>query len=157
MLDTPMESAYFMWNPVSALPPPYFPGSAYLSSRAGLSCSRFFWQRGVVFPCSPSLEHGFLFPCLFPFLLTAMEAKHKAALFQVMGLHPTQGSAGTFVMADGGNRRLDWSPSVALLLQTQRWTENPAATDPAGEGWAGSRLTAPACAILQAVTLQSFL
>lgn len=105
-----MESACFMWNPVSALPPPYFPGSAYLSSRAGLSCSCFFWLRGVVFPCSPSLEHGFLFPSLFPFLLTAMEAKHIAALFQVMGLHFTQGSAGTFVMADGGNRMLDWSP-----------------------------------------------
>ena len=63
-----------------------------------------------------------------------MEAKYIASLFQLTGLHPyPSGSAGTFAIADGGNQRLEWNPSVALLLYTRwRWTETSATTD-----WAG--------------------
>lgn len=63
-----------------------------------------------------SSDYCFLFPNHFPYLPTAMEAKHIASLFQVPDWHLTaHSSAGTFPIARGKTRQLDWNPSRALL------------------------------------------
>lgn len=124
MLDTPMESACFMWNPVSAFPPPYFPGSAYLSSRAGLFLLTLLLTEKSGVSLLSILGTQFFISQSLPLFTNCNGGQAHSCFVSSHGFAPYPGVCRHLRDGWWGNRRLDWSPSVALLLQTQRWTEN---------------------------------
>lgn len=65
-MNTQTEPACFMWNSGSAIPLLFFPGNAYLFSRAGLSCHTSSDREEWCFSALSCSDYCFLFPNHFP-------------------------------------------------------------------------------------------